>query len=370
MFANFSLDKLTNTITSAAQQVEESLKANPLLSAEGPSALSFQKASRMLQERVGAISPEDISKLPESYTSLEKRTDTLVKILRRVVLVTKTYEIDGYDYPPNLTESLNDWWTQQPGQDSKEKVQFSKSFAAAIAKSAYESEEQLKALRAPKGKHTATAEDETEEPADEAEEEEEDEDLTHLIEVFESWYKVFQSIDESKVTMDTAMIKEFNVKAEKMSEGDYKDVMKLRAKVEESRLEFDTVRHDVKVKEQQQQQQKQAVKPEVPAPVAKEDATAEKEDATAKKDETPAKKETVLAETEREDYNLLEKLEDEFVSNTTEAAERMMEFASNSEIIQLVKLFQQTQLDYYKKCTEELEKNMKFLNTFNVEDEE
>jgi len=65
---------------------------------------------------------------------------------------------------------------------------------------------------------------------------------------------------------------------------------------------------------------------------------------------------------------LLEKLEDEFVSNTTEAAEGMMEFTNNTEIIKLIKLFQQTQLNYYKKCTEELEKNMKFLDEFEVDE--
>ena len=377
MFSNFSLDKLTTTLTSAAAQVEESLKANALLPTEGPSALSFQKASRMLQERVGVVAPEDISKLPESYTALERRSDALVRVLRRLLLVTKTYEIEGYDYPPNLSESLNDWWTQQPAdaqsEEKKKKVQFSKSFAAAIAKSAYESEEQLKALRAPvKGKAAAAAaeaaaEDETEEPADEAEEEEEDEDLAHLIEVFEAWSKVFQDIDASKVQLDSVMIKEFNARAEKMVDGDYKEVTKLRAKVEDSRLEFDTVRHDVKVKEARAQAEKKDEKPKA------EEKTEEKGEAkTEAKDEakTETKKDNADAETESEDYKLLEKLEDEFVSNTTAAAERMMEFASNSEVIQLVKLFQQAQLDYYKKCTAELEKNMAFLNTFDVEDNE
>ncbi|GMM53519.1 hypothetical protein DAKH74_001350 [Maudiozyma humilis] len=383
MFSNFSLDKLTTTLTSAAAQVEESLKANALLPTEGPSALSFQKASRMLQERVGVVAPEDISKLPESYTALERRSDALVRVLRRLLLVTKTYEIEGYDYPPNLSESLNDWWTQQPAdaqsEEKKKKVQFSKSFAAAIAKSAYESEEHLKALRAPvNGKAAAaaaeaTAEDETEEPADEAEEEEEDEDLAHLIEVFGAWSKVFQDIDASKVQLDSVMIKEFNARAEKMVDGDYKEVTKLRAKVEDSRLEFDTVRHDVKVKEARAQAEKKDEKPK--SEEKTETKTEEKDEKTAEaKDEktTEAKdeKKDVDAETESEDYKLLEKLEDEFVSNTTAAAERMMEFASNSEVIQLVKLFQQAQLDYYKKCTAELEKNMAFLNTFDVEDNE
>ncbi|SMN17800.1 similar to Saccharomyces cerevisiae YPR148C Protein of unknown function that may interact with ribosomes, based on co-purification experiments [Maudiozyma saulgeensis] len=374
MFANFSLDKLTTSISTAAQQVEESLKNNSYLPSEVSNNLTFKKTSRFFQEKVGTISEQEISKLPESYTSLEKKTDQLVKILKRIIIVTKTYEIDGYDYPPNLTESLNDWWSSQQQQQTSEKqdLQFSKSFASAISKSAYESEELLKSLRKSKTvtkKSNDNNEDETEETADEVEEEEEDDEINNLIEIFNSWCKCFQEIDKNKINMDSIMIKEFNVNLEKMIQVDYKNVMTLRNKVNDSRLEFDTIRHDIKTKEASASA---AAEQQATTKTSSSDET-QKEQEDSKKEPTESKKESdKTAEeedpTESEDYKLLEKLEDEFVSNTTEAAEGMMEFTNNAEIIKLIKLFQKTQLDYYKKCTEELEKNMKLLDEFDIAD--
>jgi len=253
MFSNFSLDKLTTSISTAAQQVEESLKNNSYLPTEVSNTLSFKKTSRFFQEKVGTISEHEISKLPESYIGLEQKTDQLVKILKRIIIVTKTFEIDGYDYPPNLTESLNDWWSsqQQPATE-KQDLQFSKSFASAISKAAYESEELLKHLHQSKNtkkqKNNET-QDETEEPADEVEEEDDDEEINNLIEIFDSWCKCFQEVDKNKIDMDSTMIKDFNVKLEKMIQVDYKNAMTLRNKVNDSRLEFDAIRHDIKTKE-------------------------------------------------------------------------------------------------------------------------
>lgn len=378
MFSNFSLDKLTTSINAAAQQVEESLKNNTYLPTDVSNTLSFKKTSRFFQEKVGTISEHEISKLPESYTSLERKTDQLVKILKRIIIVTKTYEIDGYDYPPNLTESLNDWWSQQP-MNKQTELQFSKSFASAISKSAYESEELLKSLnkKNPKTTATTTKQDETEEPEDEAEEEEDDEEINNLIEIFNSWCQCFQNIDNNKINMDSIMIKEFNIKLEKMIQEDYKNVMTLRNKVNDSRLEFDTVRHDVKIREEAAEKAKAeakatatTTKTEAKAEETKSDDKVEKKTTEGKTEEKPAAETNEAAEdsTESEDYKLLEKLEDAFVSNTTEAAEGMMEFTNNVEIIKLIKLFQKTQLDYYKKCTEELEKNIKYLDEFDTEE--
>ena len=53
----------------------------------------------------------DISKLPPQYQFLEKKSDSLEKVCKRILLVSKTFEVEGYDYPPNLTESISDWWS-------------------------------------------------------------------------------------------------------------------------------------------------------------------------------------------------------------------------------------------------------------------
>ena len=56
---------------------------------------------------------------------------------------------------------------------------------------------------------------------------------------------------------------------------------------------------------------------------------------------------------------LLEKLEDEFVSNTTAAVETMEEITDSSEILGLIKLFQNFQLVYFRQCVQEVEANLK-----------
>ncbi|EDO15174.1 hypothetical protein Kpol_1017p7, partial [Vanderwaltozyma polyspora DSM 70294] len=89
----------------------------------------------------------------------------------------------------------------------------------------------------------------------------------------------------------------------------------------------------------------------------------------ASKKETPKKeinkKEDITNEGNTENDNdnkLLEKLEDEFVSNTQNAVEKMEELTDNSKIINLVKLYQNFQLVYYKQCIQEIESNLKILN--------
>ncbi|CCF59401.1 hypothetical protein KAFR_0G03680 [Kazachstania africana CBS 2517] len=412
MFSNFNFDKITNSISTAAQSAQQKIN-DTILTPDVQTKLHFKKTARFWQEKVGQIPDKEISKLPEGYLNLENKVDALEKILKRLLIVTKTYEIEGYDYPPNLSESLNDWWWSDLKKSKKhqEKSSFmNNSFPMAISKAAFDSKSILDDLK----EKQQDLPKEGEEPEEEVEEEDDDEFL-NLLEVFNSLSNCYKNIDKSKAEMDAMIVKEFNFKLEHLINNDFKKVSKLRTKVQDSRLEFDTLRHEIKLKElaqesirqensqktdvfkedstkevppkeestKEEQVNEESNKEETEKKKITEDKPAEdvvekktvEEQAEAKETEKPAKegsskeeapKEDVKhngsSEEETEEYKLLEKLEDEFVSNTGAAVELMTELTETSEVINLVKLFQNFQLIHYKQCVQEIENNMKFLD--------
>ena len=381
MFSNFSLDKLTNTITTAAHSAQETIN-NTILSPNAQTKLQIKKTTRFLQEKVGAIPEDEISKLPKDYKQLELKVDALEKVLNRLLLVTKTFELEGYDYPPNLTESLNHWWneedkninnmkTRNPKNDVKASESnemdsvintenddsidklveidssiFNRSFAIAISKAVLDSQQIFVHLK--KGEEQKSTNDE--------DEDDEDEDLNNLIKAFHSWCQCYKNIDQSKNDMDTMIVKEFNQKLSDLLSIDFKTVKKLRKRVQESRLEFDTMRHEIKIKKSLKDEED------------KKELESGRKESTNTEDET--KKDTDEEEEETEEDKLLEQLEDDFVSSITAAVEKMTEITDSIEIISLVKLFQNIQLVHYRQCVQELETSMKYLDTLTVNDED
>lgn len=112
-FSGFSLNKITDSIATAAHKTQDTLNnalANANVNLNDPQTrLSIKSRTRFVQESLGTVS--DISKLPPQYQFLEKKSDSLEKVCKRILLVSKTFEVEGYDYPPNLTESISDWWS-------------------------------------------------------------------------------------------------------------------------------------------------------------------------------------------------------------------------------------------------------------------
>ena len=411
-FSGFSLNKITDSIATAAHKTQDTLNsalANANVNLNDPQTrLSIKSRTRFVQESLGTVS--DISKLPPQYQFLEKKSDSLEKVCKRILLVSKTFEVEGYDYPPNLTESISDWWSlnkdgwfgsKKSEHASKKKDSnhddafLPRSFAQAISKAAVDCEFEFKNLEQnekaelKQKKEPKKAAQETDEQ--EEDEEEEDEDLSNLIKVFDSWSTCYKNIDEGKAEMDSMMIKEFNKKLEKLINEDFKKVHDLRRKVEESRLKFDTMRYEGKSKEEQSRAQKDETSKEAdnndntanPKPLedalTTENKTGE-ENQTKVPEEEPKKVENEVATADdsvtnenpkpanqpsiedSEENKLLEKLEDEFVSNTTVAVETMEEITDSSEISSLVKLFQNFQLVYFRQCVQEVEANLKVLN--------
>jgi len=65
-----------------------------------------QRLVREWQERLGQA--DDITELPPDYLELEKQCDALKTSHQKMLSVTSNYANEGYDYPPNLRESIVD----------------------------------------------------------------------------------------------------------------------------------------------------------------------------------------------------------------------------------------------------------------------
>ena len=431
-FSGFSLNKITDSIATAAHKTQDTLNnalANANVNLNDPQTrLSIKSRTRFVQESLGTVS--DISKLPPQYQFLEKKSDSLEKVCKRILLVSKTFEVEGYDYPPNLTESISDWWSlNKDGWFGSKKSESStkkkgsnhddaflpRSFAQAISKAAVDCEcefqnlehnekaELKKKKESIKTAQTTEAQgaDHNEEDEEYEDDEEDDEDLSNLIKVFDSWSTCYKNIDEGKAEMDSMMVKEFNKKLETLINQDFKKVHDLRKKVEESRLKFDTMRYEIKAKEAELEAKKaeatgEAHSKDVSAKDISANTTTSFDETPSTEDEKPksegaeeeSKKEanepTVDDVADRkedlksnkvndeppieesEENKLLEKLEDEFVSNTTAAVETMEEITDSSEILGLIKLFQNFQLVYFRQCVQEVEANLKVLNGLEI----
>lgn len=373
-FSGFSFNKITDSISNAAHKTQDTLNQAIANVSDPHTKLSLKARTRYLQESLGTVG--EISKLPPQYQSLERKVDALEKCLKRMLLVTRTFELEGYDYPPNLTESISDWWSLNKDgwfSSSSKKSQKTKSdsddaflphsFAHAISKAAHDCNVVFKDLQA------------------EDEGEEEDEDVINITEMFDSWSKCYKNIDLGKAEMDSIIAKEFNSKIEKLINEDFKRAHDLRKKVENSRLKFDTVRYEMKLKEEKVSNKTNDLSgPETDvnaneATTAKgnaEDAVTEEESAKVAEGNPANEINDAAPEPEAksgtqhspniEDAKLLEELEDEFVSNTTAAVEAMGEISESSEILSLAKLFQNFQLVYYRQCVQEIEASLKTLN--------
>ncbi|GAV53927.1 hypothetical protein ZYGR_0AK04290 [Zygosaccharomyces rouxii] len=371
-FSNFSFKNLGDSIANAAHRTQDKLSnavANVNLN-DPQTRLSFKTRTRYLKETLGAV--DEISKLPPQYVLLEKKSDALEKACKRMLLVTQTFEVEGYDYPPNLPESFSDWWSgskegwfgsTKQDKDDESKIQSNgsskdplmpRSFAQAIAKASHECAEAYQHSQQFEKKQV-----------------DEDEDDINLVEMFNTLSNCYRNIDEGKDEMDKSIAHEFNDKLEHLLNRDFKKIHVLRNKVENSRLKFDTMRYEMRLKEKEENENA-ANSHQEPSNHNEQESTNEpaKEEGRQTPTEPAEAKHTTQAEGSKkepmvqnpEDNKLLEQLEDEFVSNTSEAVETMSSIVEGSEILGLMKLFQNLQLVHYRQCVQEMEASLKTLN--------
>lgn len=106
---------LQSTVTQKAQeaQLEKKFKDLSLAVSQKTQDITHnlptlaQSTQRLFQERLGQIT--DISQLPQEYIELEQRVDRIKLIYENFLKVTQTYEHEGYDYPNNIKDSVNEF---------------------------------------------------------------------------------------------------------------------------------------------------------------------------------------------------------------------------------------------------------------------
>ncbi|ETN42656.1 uncharacterized protein HMPREF1541_01813 [Cyphellophora europaea CBS 101466] len=62
--------------------------------------------TQYLKEQFGSANEK--TQLPDEYVDLEKRVDALKQVHQNLLNVTKQYQNEAYDYPPNIAESFGD----------------------------------------------------------------------------------------------------------------------------------------------------------------------------------------------------------------------------------------------------------------------
>ncbi|KAG0675104.1 hypothetical protein C6P40_001887 [Pichia californica] len=310
----------------------------------------FARTTRSLQEKFGSI--DDISELPKEYKDLERRVDNIRQFYERVLEITRQYELEAYDNPSNLKESLSDYTSlinekinelsQANTTQDAEKVLMSgrkdktpKTFSHQFSKSMKISRENILANKAVtnlpihialNGETEPSAT--TTEVADESTDDTDKETplTTALLKISEAELK----LGNERLEQDKLIIVEFNIKVKNLLQNDFVKCSHLRTQVENARLNFDTVRAEIK--------SIQNGNPEVEVP-----------EALSKK---------------------LEASEDELVNATEIAVEAMKELIKPLESINLLKLLFKIQLNYHKNVVTELTALVGELDTIPLEDEE
>ncbi|KAH3674836.1 hypothetical protein WICMUC_003039 [Wickerhamomyces mucosus] len=278
-----------------------------------------KRTARLVQEKFGSI--DDISELPEEYIKLEKKVDSLQKVYKKLLSITSTYEIESYDYPPNISESVNDltknlfdkWSSLQKASNTLEvekflnepskEINLPTTLSHEISKAARQSHDYLVALNSKKNYESS------------------------LTKVLLKFSEIQSKIGFKRLEQDELIIQEFNKKLTSSLNESFDETLKYRKKVEIARLNFDTIRYELHNN------------PDL--------------------------------ETIDEEFNKkLEKFEDEFVNATELAVQSMKKLIEPAESINLIILFNKIQLDYHKSVVNELEGLIKELEIIPLEDVE
>lgn len=303
---NLSLQETAAQISKNVQNEVNNLK--PILA----------RTTRSIQEKIGSI--QDISELPKEYKDLELKVDLNHKFLKQLLEITKQYEIESYDNPLNLKESLNDYSVL-----INEKLnELSK------ANSTKEAEEVLLSGRKDKIPNTFSHQfskimKNSRDAFIKIDEEGKENSLSKsLLKISEIEFK----IGNERLEQDKLIIVEVNEKIENLLKNDFSKCLKLRNQVETCRLNFDTVRAEIKA-------------------MGEDDKGAAREELNDK----------------------LEKFEDELVNATEIAVESMKELIKPLESINLLKVLFKIQLNYHKNVVSELGLLVDSLDSISLEDE-
>ncbi|KAF8521131.1 BAR domain-containing family protein [Gautieria morchelliformis] len=71
-------------------------------------AKGFNSSVQATRERLGQVSAEEITELPQEYKDLEARVDALRNVHTGLLRIAKAYETETYDYPTQVQESIQE----------------------------------------------------------------------------------------------------------------------------------------------------------------------------------------------------------------------------------------------------------------------
>ncbi|GMM34373.1 hypothetical protein DASC09_016980 [Saccharomycopsis crataegensis] len=346
---NVDFQKLSTNLTSTVQGSIKEISKDVKDFSENFQPYT-KNAIDLMKETIGSgISGDEVSALPPDYLLLERKADNLKAIYNRFLEVTQTYEIESYDYPPNIKESITDLsktfsekfqeLSSASTTKEAEKIlikpssnQSPKTLAHAIAKAAAVSRESL------------LKQVEAEEQEEDEEEDKEDSFAKVLLKLADTQ----KSIGSKRLEQDSLVINKFNSKIKEILDKMFKDTVKNRKHVNQSRYRLDHIRYEIKIAEEEQEKLK----------------TSEGED----------KKEEIEKHTKYlEDLNSkLEAAEDELVNSTIVAAKSMKKFLNPVESIGLIKILTTIQMNYFKAAAADLELLLKDIDEISesIEEEE
>ncbi|CDR36934.1 CYFA0S01e05688g1_1 [Cyberlindnera fabianii] len=273
-----------------------------------------KRTARLVQEKFGTI--EDISELPEEYILLEKKVDALRQVYKKVLAITATYEIESYDYPPNIQESVSDL-----SKTLAEKFKgLQKATTAAEAEKALTSSstDPLASLPKTLAHEISKAAKQSHDNLIQFGEE------NALSKVLLKFSEAQSKIGTKRLEQDQMIITEFNKKLQDALDKNFQETQSNRKKVEAARLNFDTLRYEVKI--------------------------------------NPEKQESLQGQ--------LDTYEDELVNATTVAVQSMKKLIEPAESVNLIILFNKIQLQYHKAAAAELESLIKDLEAVPLDEED
>lgn len=246
--------ELANTVSQKAQEANLDQKFKELTTNLPAYANSTQ---RMLQEKLGQVT--DISQLPDEYTQLEERVERIKLVYENFLKVTKVYENEGYDYPVNVRESVNEF----------SKVMGGKLHDLSKVRNANEVQNVL--LSSPHIKEPKTLNYALSKVSLTSSEHVEDENLAHFLAQFSD---VQTKIAQLRIQQDTMIQTKFNKAIKDKLDLEIESSHKARKLVEQKRLQYDIARSN----------RMSNTKPEKQASLQVEESTCEEEFAKATDD--------------------------------------------------------------------------------------
>ncbi|ODV97376.1 hypothetical protein PACTADRAFT_49098 [Pachysolen tannophilus NRRL Y-2460] len=287
----------------------------------------FKRTARLAQERLGNI--DDISELPKEYIELEKKIDDLKKFYNKVLAITEQYGLESYDFPPNLKENFQD---------------FSKTFTEKLshlsaATTTAEAEAVLTATTSgsnyvPKTFHHQLSKNLSAGRDLLLKDEDEDALTKSLLKISEIEFK----LGDERLEQDKLVVTEFNKKIKTILNTQFVETNNYRKHVENSRINFDLVRAEVKSYQEKNSTTSGTNVDEVEIP----DSLQSKLDAA----------------------------EDELVNATELAVESMKKLISPVEPVNLLKIYAKIQLNYHKNVVTLLEGLVTDLDSIPLDEED